>query len=175
MEIDFPALFDQYYDPVAAYLVRRHLDRATAEDIAQTTFLTAYDRRATYDESRGAPRAWLYGIATNLMRRHFRDEQARLRAYARAASREVEPPDRSDDSCRRIDAGMFAGPIAAALATLSRGDYEVLTLHCWAELSDREIATAVGIPTGTVKSRLHRARCQMRTQLNPSILEQNDG
>jgi len=174
MAIDFSALFEDHYDPIAAYVMRRQLDRSTAEDIAQATFLTAYDRRATYDETKGAPRGWLYGIATNLMRHHFRDENARLRAYARAASREVAPPDRLDDACGRLDASAHAGAIAAALATLSRGDYEVLTLHCWAELSDQEIAIAVGIPKGTVKSRLNRARRLLRMQLDP-ILDQNDG
>lgn len=175
VEIDFAALFEKHYDQIAAYLTRRQVDRSTAEDIAQMTFVEAYDRRATYDERKGTPRGWLFGIATHLMRRHFRSERRRLQAYARAASREIEPSDGSEEACARIDARAAEGTIAVALASLSQRDYEVLTLHCWAELSHEEIATAVGIPAGTVKSRLSRARQQLRAQLDPSVVGSNDG
>lgn len=175
VEIDFPVLFEEYYDQIAAYLTRRQVDRSTAEDLAQLTFLEAYDRRATYDHRKGTARGWLFGIATNLMRHHFRSERRRLRAYGRAVSRQVQPQDGCDEICTRLDARASAGAIAAALATLSLGDYEVLTLHCWAELSHEEIAVAVGVPKGTVKSRLNRARRQVRSQLDQSSLETKDG
>jgi RNA polymerase sigma-70 factor (ECF subfamily) len=174
-ELDFPALFEEYYDQIAAYAMRRQVDRFAAEDIAQMTFLEAYDRRATYDYRKGSPRGWLFGIATNLMRRHFRCERRRLRAYGRAASREVQPPDVWDETCGRLDANRSVGAIATALATLSRGDYEVLTMHCWAELSHDEIAAAAGIPKGTVKSRLSRARQHMRARLDPSTINADNG
>lgn len=175
MELDFPALFDEYYDRIAAYLSRRLMDRSTAEDLAQRTFLEAYDRRATYDYRKGSPRAWLFGIATNLLRHHFRAERTQLRAFSRAASREVEATDHRDETHNRLDWRATSGQIAAALATLRQGDYEVLALHCWADLSHKEIATALKLKEGTVKSRLNRARRQMRLQLDPSILETNDG
>lgn len=175
VEIDFPAAFEDCYDEITAYLMRRQVDRSGASDIAQMTFLEAYDRRATYDPRKGTPRAWLFGIATNLMRRHFRAENRRLRAYARAGTREVEPLDGFDAICSSLDFRALEGVTAAALATLGPGDYEVLTLHCWAELSYEEIATALGIPKGTVKSRLNRARRQVRAQLDLRILEANDG
>jgi RNA polymerase sigma factor (sigma-70 family) len=175
VEVDFPALFEEHYDPIASYLMRRQVDRSTAEDIAQTTFLEAYDRQAAFDSQKGDPRAWLFGIATNLMRRHFRTERRRLHAYARAVSRQVEPPVDSEEIFSRLDARACAGAIAAALATLSRRDYEVVTLHCWSELSYVEIAIALGIPEGTVKSRLNRARHQVRAQLDPGIRETNGG
>ncbi len=175
MELDFLALFEAHYDDIAGYVTRRQVDRSTAEDIVSTTFVEAIDRRATFDHRKGDPRAWLFGIATNLMRRHFRSEHRRLLAYARAASREIEGPDTAEETCGRLDASATAGSVAAALATLSQGDYEVLTLLCWAELSQEEIATALGIPKGTVKSRLHRARRQVRAQLDPSSLETTDG
>jgi RNA polymerase sigma-70 factor (ECF subfamily) len=174
VEIDIQALFEEHYDDIASYLTRRLVDRATAEDIAQTTFLEAYDRQATFDPRRGTPRGWLFGIASNLMRRHFRTERRRLEAYARAASRQVSPPDGWDELYNRVDADASAGAIASALATLSLRDYEVVSLHCWAELSHDEIATALGIPTGTVKSRLNRARRRLRTALDPQISEKTD-
>ena len=62
----------------------------------------------------------------------------------------------------------LAQQIAVALASLPKADYDVLTLHLWAELSHREIATALRIPVGTVKSRLNRARREVRAQLGPA-------
>lgn len=174
VEVDFSALFEEHYDQIASYLMRRQVDRSTAEDLAQTTFLEAYDRQATFDPQKGDLRAWLFGIATNLMRRHFRTERRRLHAYARAASRQVEPPEGWDEVVDRLDARAYAGAIAAALATLSLRDYEVVTLHCWSALSHEQIATALGIPKGTVKSRLNRARRQVWAQLDPHIRETND-
>lgn len=175
VELDFPALFDDYYDRIASYVSRRLVDRSVAEDLAQMTFLEAYDRRATYEPLKGSPRAWLFGIATNLLRHHYRSERTQLRAYSRAASREAEPADASEETHRRLDWRATSGQIANALAALDPGDYDVLTLHCWADLSHNEIATALKIKEGTVKSRLNRARRQMRLQLDPSILEANDG
>jgi RNA polymerase sigma-70 factor (ECF subfamily) len=175
VELDFPALFDDQYDEITAYLMRRRTNRADAEDIAQATFAEAYDHRSTYDPRKGTPRAWLFGIATHLLRRHFRSEGRELRAYGRAASREEGSQDGSDATCGRLDAHASAGALARALATLSSGDLEVLTLYFWAELSYDEIATALEIPKGTVGSRLNRARSQVRAQLDPRILEGNDG
>lgn len=165
MDLDFPALFDEHYDAIAGYLVRRLVDHSTAEDLAQLTFLEAFDRRATFDPARGTPRGWLFGIATHLLSRHFRAQRRQLRAYGRAASREPTPRDDSDDICDRVDAVVSTGAIAEALTTLSEGDLAVLTLHCWAELAHDEIATALGIPSGTVKSRLSRARRLVRAHL----------
>jgi RNA polymerase sigma factor (sigma-70 family) len=161
--VDFAALFDRHYDPICGYL-RRRVEPAIADEIAAQTFLEAFDRRASYDPLRGEPRAWLYGIAINLLRRHRRAEQRRLRAYARAAARtqQRDEHDRADD---RVDARAAAPALAAALAALGASDREVLLLFAWTELSYNEIATAVGIPVGTVRSRLSRARRQVRARL----------
>ena len=169
MELDFPALFDEHYDAIARYLLRRLIDRSMAEDLAQLTFIEAYDRRATFDPARGTPRSWLFGIATHLLARHIRSQHRQLRAYGRAASRELSPRDGTDDVCSRVDADVSSGALASALATLSQGDLAVLTLHCWAELPHDEIGCALGIPTGTVKSRLNRARRRLREQLASTI------
>ena len=175
MELDFPALFEAHYDEIARYLARRLVEPSIAEDIAQTTFVEAYDRRATYDQRKGSPRAWLYGIAIHLMLRHFRSEQRRLQAYGRAASRVATMGDGDDEICHRLDAQASVGVMARALASLSQGDYEVLTLWCWAELSYEEIATALGIRKGTVRSRLNRARYKVRVHLDRARMEPSDG
>jgi RNA polymerase sigma factor (sigma-70 family) len=173
--LDFPALFEKHYDEIVRYLKRRLMEPAIAEDIAQNTFVEAYDRRATYDQEKGSPRAWLFGIAIHLMQRHFRSERRRLRAYGRAVSRYIDLGDDNDEVCDRLDAHAIVGELAGALAALSRGDYEVLTMYCWAELSYEEIAIALQIPTGTVKSRLNRARRELRTYLSPTVLEPDHG
>jgi RNA polymerase sigma factor (sigma-70 family) len=172
MALDFLALFEAHYDEIAAYLKRRQLDRSIAEDLAQETFAEAFRSRATYDEARGDPRPWLFGIAANLLRHHRRREAAGLRAYARAQSREVHPRDDYDELCDQLDA---SGATGAALAGISQNARDVLTLHYFAELSYVEIATALEIPIGTVASRLSNARREMRAELGPRILGRDDG
>lgn len=191
VEPNIPALFEQHAGTISAYVLRRNVDRSTAEDIVQMTFIEAYKCRRNYDDRRGTHRAWLFGIATNLMHHHFRDEQRQREAYVAAAALELARADDCDAASTSLDARTVDASIVAALATLSRGDYEVLTLHCWSELSHQEIATVLGIPSGTVKSRLNRARRKLSPQLrghlpprphrqlrprpDPSIVEANDG
>jgi len=62
VELDIPALFDEHYDEIATYVMRRLMDRSASEDIAQMTFIEAYDHRESYDPGKGKPRAWLFGI-----------------------------------------------------------------------------------------------------------------
>lgn len=102
-------------------------------------------------------RPWLFGIAANLLRRHRRAEERRLRAYARAA---MAPGDASafDGVDERLDAAAATVALAHALASLGPGERDVLLLHAWADLSYEQIAGALAIPVGTVRSRLHRAR-----------------
>jgi len=109
---------------------------------------------------------WLFGIAANLIRRHWRTERRRLRAYARTG---VDPiGDEAAEVERRVDAVAAAPAVAAALASLGAGEREVLLLFAWADLSYDEISTALGIPVGTVRSRLSRARARVRELLSPT-------
>ena len=158
----FVVLFDRHFDVVQRYL-RRRLPGATADDLAAETFTVAFDSRARYDLARPDARPWLFGIATNLLRRHRRSELRELRALARAGV----PSDRGADGEveRRLDA-QAAGPLlAGALASLATRDRDVLLLFAWAELGYDEIADALEVPVGTVRSRLHRARRLVRTRL----------
>jgi RNA polymerase sigma-70 factor (ECF subfamily) len=87
-----------------------------------------------------------------------------LRAYARTG---VDPVVADDDATlERLDAEARRRVLAAALAELRPHDREILLLHAWAELSDSEIAAALSLPTGTVKSRLHRTRERVRNHLD---------
>jgi RNA polymerase sigma-70 factor (ECF subfamily) len=159
----FAGLFDRHYPAVAGFL-RRRLDRSLADELAAETFLQAFDGRGRYDVSRADARPWLFGIASHLLSRHRRGEERRLRAFARAGRMPAE--DRGlDDADRRLDAAAAAPVLAAALASLRAGDREVLLLYAWADLSYEEISVALGVPVGTVRSRLHRARERVRREI----------
>lgn len=160
----FGEIFERHYGAIRGYLGRR-LDAALADELASETFVIAFRRRDDYEPARRSAAPWLYGIATNLLRSHHRSERRRILAYARMPP-ETEP-DHSADADARVDAEARAGAIERALADLDAGDRDVILLHALAELSYQEIADAIGIPIGTVRSRLHRARQQLREPLAP--------
>ncbi|HXF31615.1 MAG TPA: sigma-70 family RNA polymerase sigma factor [Solirubrobacterales bacterium] len=157
----FGAIFERHYDAVHGYL-RRRLDDARADEIASQTFLVAFDGRSRFDRSRGDARPWLFGIATNLAHNHRRHELVELRAMA-AMRPEAEAA--VDGVEARVDAERLRGPLARALADLPTEEADVLCLLVWAELSQGEVADALAIPLGTVKSRLSRARGRLRDAL----------
>jgi RNA polymerase sigma-70 factor (ECF subfamily) len=161
---DFSGLFDRHYDRIASYL-RRRLDTGVAEDLAAQTFLVAFERRATYDRRRTDAAPWLYGIATNLLRRHHRSEARRWRAYATAGVREAQP-DGDPVEASALDARAAAPALGDALGGLRRGDRDALLLFAWGELSYDEVARALDIPIGTVRSRINRARRRCATALD---------
>jgi RNA polymerase sigma factor (sigma-70 family) len=160
---DFEAAFRQHFPPIYRFISRR-VGPAIAEDLAAETFATAYRRRACFEPGRGSLSSWLYGIATNLVRNHWRAEQHLLALDARLVP-EIDLPDGSDAVDQRVTAALLAPRLAAALGQLTRDQRDVLLLHAWAELSHEEIAAALGIGPGTARSRLSRARACLREQL----------
>lgn len=161
----FTAVFDAHFDAIYGYL-RRRLGPTLAEDVAAEAFARAFDCRHRYDPARASVRAWLHGIAANLIRGHLRDERRRLNAYARAGSAPGIIAG-AEDSDARADAESAAPRMAVAIAALRRQERDVLLLYAWAELSYEEIAQALGTPIGTVRSRLARARARLRDHLDP--------
>jgi RNA polymerase sigma factor (sigma-70 family) len=159
----FAALFDRHHRRIYAYAARR-LGTGLADDIAAETFLIAFDRREDYDRTRADAAPWLYGIAANLIARHARAEARHLRALARTGAMDVVEWD-GDALAGRLDAAAVRGRLAEALAALPATEREVLLLVAWAGLSCQDAATALDVPAGTARSRLHRARTQMRTAL----------
>jgi RNA polymerase sigma factor (sigma-70 family) len=160
---DFESAFQQHFPPIYLFISRR-VGTALAEDLAAETFATAYRRRASFDPGRGSLRSWLYGIATNLVRNHWRAEQHLLALDARLLP-EIDLSDSSDAADQRVIAALLAPRLAAALGLLTRDQRDVLLLHAWAELSHEEIAAVLGIAPGTARSRLSRARASLREQL----------
>jgi RNA polymerase sigma factor (sigma-70 family) len=159
----FAEVFDRHYAEIHGYVGRR-LGRSGADDVASETFLIAFDRRRRYDVRHPNARPWLYGIAANLIARHRRAEVRRYRARARAdVTHAVE--GHSERAAVRLDAEMLRRRLAAALVEIADADREVLLLVAWAQLSCEEAARALGIPAGTARSRLHRARRKTRAAL----------
>jgi RNA polymerase sigma factor (sigma-70 family) len=160
---DFEAAFRQHF-PLVYRFISRRVGTAIAEDLAAETFATAYRRRASFEPGQGSLRSWLYGIAANLVRNHWRAEQHLLKLDARLVP-EIDLSDSSDVVDQRVTAALLAPRLAAALGLLTRDQREVLLLYAWAELSHEEIAAALQIAPGTARSRLSRARALLREQL----------
>ena len=159
----FAVIFDRHYEDIWAYLSRR-VGRGLAEELASETFVRAFAGRTGYDPAYPDARAWLYGIATNLLRKHARTEERRRRAYARALERAEFSAD-LDAVAGRVDAFAAARGVAAALAQLAPADRDTLLLFALTELGYEGVARATGVPVGTVRSRLHRVRRHLRAAL----------
>ena len=159
----FAVVFDRHYDHVWRYVCRR-AGAAVADELASEVFVRALAGRSALGRGEINVRAWLYGIATNLLREQSRSEARRWRAYARA----VQPPATSgdlEDVEGRVDAAARGPAVARALGGLQASDRETLLLLALTELDYAGIAIATGVPIGTVRSRLYRARRQVRLEL----------
>jgi RNA polymerase sigma-70 factor (ECF subfamily) len=173
----FAVLYDRYFDEIHRYVSGR-LGTQVADDLAAETFLVAFRKRQAFDPVRGAVRPWLYGIATNLLAQHKRSETRRLEAFRRTPAGEVADGGYEDRVTTRMAAASARGRLAKALKRLSAGDRDVLFLVALAELSYEEVAQTLGIPYGTVGSRLNRVRKKLRRALggvNPMIGGDVDG
>lgn len=159
----FARLYDRYAPDIHRYATRR-LGAGAADDITAETFLIAFRTRVRYDTDRPNARPWLYGIAGNLIGKQRRAEVRSLRALARTGHDPVAESwaERAD---ARVTAQSAHAPLAGALVGLSAGDRHVLLLVAWADLTYTEVAEALGIPVGTVRSRLNRARRKVRSAL----------
>jgi RNA polymerase sigma-70 factor (ECF subfamily) len=158
----FGLVFERHFDVILRYL-RRRLDDQRAEEATAQTFFVAFDERARFDPGRGDALPWLFGIATNIARRHRRVEVRELRAVAALGA---EASTAEDGTEAKLDAERLRAPLARCLAELPAEESDVLYLLVWAELDQPEIAAALEIPLGTVKSRLSRARGRLREALD---------
>jgi RNA polymerase sigma factor (sigma-70 family) len=157
-----PAVFAEIYDRHAGAIVRYLVRRVggDGEELLGEVFRIAFERRASFDRSRPDAAPWLYGIAANLVAKHRRAAGRRARALARLDH------DRPDDGVERVvaivDADRRWPGVAAMVRRLPPGEREALLLFAWEDQSYEQIAVALGIPVGTVRSRLNRARRRLR-------------
>ena len=151
----FSMLFERHFDEIHRYLARRiGVDRA--DDLAADVFTVAFARRATFRATADV-RPWLFGIATNLLRNEWRAERRALNALADLTAA-------AEGSSADV-AGGRRTEMLEALAALDANQRDVVVLFAWEGLSYEEIGSALGVPVGTVRSRLARARRRLRKQL----------
>lgn len=154
----FAGIFDRHFRAIFRF-TRGRVGRQLAEDLASETFVVAFGRRHTYDLSREDARPWLYGIAVNLLRENRRTEERRLRAYARVPADFESAPDESGD---HLDSR-----VSAALLELSHEERNLILLLTWADLTYEQLADALDLPVGTIRSRVSRVRSKLRDRLTP--------
>lgn len=161
----FAELYDRHERVVYRYAARR-TGASHADDITSETFLVAFTRREDFYGGRDA-RPWLLGIATTLMQKHARQEARAWKGMLVADLARVDV-DQFEAADARIDAKGVVRRLGRAIARLPAGDRDVLLLHAFADLGHEGIGLALGIPTGTVRSRLSRARRKLRIAIDPA-------
>ena len=157
---------------VHKFLARR-AGRAAADDLLGEVGVRAFGARQTFRPGCQDALPWLYGIARNVLRAHWR---AAANDGARSAAGDAEETvDPWDEVVERLDSAAWARELAAAVRDLPAGCREVLLLVAWEELTPAEAADVLGIPQGTARSRLHRARAELRLALARGRNRDRDG
>ena len=156
----FGELFDVCAKAVCNHAFRLLSDWSAAEDVMAQTFLEAWRSRDRIAPGGGSLRPWLFGIATNLARGHRRASRRQATALSRLGP-PPDSPDFSDDVIGRLDDAERVTAVNRSLSRLRPDEWEVLALYTWSGLSYPEVAEALDIPVGTVRSRLSRARARL--------------
>jgi RNA polymerase sigma factor (sigma-70 family) len=153
---------------VHGYLARR-AGRQAADDLLGEVWVRAFAARVSFQTECADARPWLYGIARNVLRAHWR-------AAARA-----DPPiteeqnDPWDDVVERLDSAAWARPLVGAVRALPPSERDVLLLVAWEQLTPAEAAVVLGVPQGTARSRLYRARATLRQALAKAQHDREEG
>jgi RNA polymerase sigma factor (sigma-70 family) len=155
----FGVLFERHARPVYNYCFRRTADWSTAEDLTSVVFLEAWRRRDSVVLEGDSVRPWLLGVATNVVRHRWRSER-RHRAALTRLPRE-RPEEFAADIAGRLDDERRMRSALRLLAALPRREQDVFALCEWQKLTYQEAAAALGLPIGTVRSRLSRARARL--------------
>lgn len=171
---DFAAIFDRHFVTIHRYLARR-VGPDVADDLAGDVFRVAFERRGAFRLERESARPWLYGIATNLLRGQRRSEERRLRALQRAAGEARVPSAEAFERVgERVDAEAAVASVGSVVSQLAPGDRDALFLFAVEGLTYPEVAAALAIPVGTVRSRISRARARLRELIDPSGQQLSD-
>ncbi|GAA3685932.1 sigma-70 family RNA polymerase sigma factor [Nonomuraea antimicrobica] len=160
----FGTLFDKYAPNVYNHCFRRTADWSAAEDLTSVVFLEAWRRRGEVRIRHESALPWLLGVANNVLRNRQRSLRRHRTALDQLPSQAYEP-DPAEDIAGRIDDEHRMREILAMVNRLPAADREVLALCVWSELTYEEAAVALGIPVGTVRSRLSRARSRLKDLL----------
>jgi RNA polymerase sigma-70 factor (ECF subfamily) len=159
----FGEVFDRHWPSVYRYC--RSRAGADGEDLAAETFRLAFDLRGTYESERVDARPWLLGLATNLIRNHLRRCDRGARAVARMPEQDGSENLMEETAIGRAEAALLGPMLAQALDGIPSSDRDALLLMAWNGLRYEEVAEALDIPLGTVRSRISRARLRLRARL----------
>jgi RNA polymerase sigma-70 factor (ECF subfamily) len=178
--LDEPRAFATVFDRHAALLFRfliRRAGRDAADELLGETFRIAFERRDKFDTTYASARPWIYGIATNLVAKHRRSQARRAAATARLAPAATADDSLADAVAAALDAHAMWAHVNEAIASLPDGERDALVLYAWEDLSYEDIALALDIPIGTVRSRINRARKRIRELVavaGKQVVEPND-
>jgi RNA polymerase sigma-70 factor (ECF subfamily) len=157
----FGVIFDRHSSAVYAHCFRRTASWFMAEDLTSVVFTEAWRKRKDVRLSGESVLPWLLAVANNATRNAERSLRRHRRLLARLPSPEPVP-DIAEDAARRADSERAMRTLRAALQDLAAPERAVLELCDWAGLSYAQAADALGVPVGTVRSRLSRARKHLR-------------
>ncbi|HEX8870738.1 MAG TPA: RNA polymerase sigma factor [Lentzea sp.] len=166
--VAFGLLFERHAQAVFAYCLRRTGVWAVAEDLMSVVFMETWRKRMSVDVE-GSLLPWLYTVSLGVTRNHQRS-RTRYKAALGKVPLPDQDDDHADDVARRVDAETRTKAVIAELEKLPAGDREVLEMSAWSDLSQAQIAQVLGIPVGTVKSRLARAQRTVRSALVEEVL-----
>ena len=155
------ALFDIYAPKIKAIMLRQGASSAMAEDLAQETLLVVWRKAQLYSSQRGAVSTWIFTIARNLRIDHLRRQSNR--PYEDLEGVEIASDAPGGD--RVTEENQIVERVTLAIRTLSKEQQDVVRLSFIEDIPHSEIATRVGIPLGTVKSRLRLAYERLRPML----------
>lgn len=158
----FGVLFERHASRIYNYCFRRTADWALAEDLTSATFLLAWRSHGAAPLQAESALPLLYGIATNVLRNQHRSLKRRREAFTRLPLERVEEPDFADEASARLDDQAAMRQLLHLFGRLPRREQDVVALCDWSGLSYADAAVALGIPIGTVRSRLARGRRRLR-------------
>ena len=165
----FVALVEEHGADIHAYLSRRTMG-GVADDLLGDVWVAAYAGRSSYDPELGTARAWLFGVARHVLHGYYRKQRPRVRRFL-GIDRGTDETAAVDD---RLDAAALGPALRAGLRELPAVERELLLLVAWENLTPTEAAQVLGIPAGTARSRLHRARSRMDERLGGSAQIQDE-
>jgi RNA polymerase sigma factor (sigma-70 family) len=168
----FGAIYDRHCDSIYRYLARRLDSRELTEDLMSTVFLEAWRCRARASIENGSPLPWLFGIARMILRRNARTAVRARRAFARLTAEHVQA-DHADGVAEAIDREADARRVLAAFRRLRKIDQDVIELCLWQGLDHASVSLSLGVPVGTVKSRLSRARARLQNIFDEEIAKES--
>ncbi len=157
----FQLLFDHFAPRVKAYLMRLGAGGAVAEDLAQEAMLSVWRKAALFDPQKAAASTWIFTIARNL----------RIDAIRKERRPELDPddpalqPQAERQADETMDWAQAEVRLRAALAELPREQAQIIALSFLAEKPHSAIASELGLPLGTVKSRIRLAMARLRQAL----------